>query len=343
MHRSVAQHILLTVAALTPGLRAQEPEWQNVSSTYNYTDFNANPDAYGIVTIPGFRLSTPYPGLADGGPRTTLWELETRVKEYMPNDDTPVSYTQISAQIRPPPPNQPGSVMDLETGNWTVPDDIADTWQVTVITFPPAFRVVVPNANDDWKGSCPLSVMSEQCVSELRENILSNPQVLAGNALVDDIMPTSGSCCHICRTQMHVTHGAYEDQSVAMNNDFNKSTIFVHNHFYPNSSTGSSSGNGGGTPSSGPSSSRTELTPYDYIGTKTVPYIVIWGYSNSTEYVGQRLNDDHVTIGCVKADTAAPGKSLPSIPAEPSGSTRTGRDVAGMLAVTGFAILISLL
>lgn len=53
------------------------------------------------------------------------------------------------------------------------------------------------------------------------------------------------------------------------------------------------------------------LAGYDFWGTRPVAYAIMWGHSNTTAK-GEALAVDHVTVGCIRADTAVGGGRLPS-------------------------------
>ncbi|KAJ1326903.1 hypothetical protein MN608_08352 [Microdochium nivale] len=50
---------------------------------------------------------------------------------------------------------------------------------------------------------------------------------------------------------------------------------------------------------------------YNVYGARTIPTIVIWGHGNE-RWAGTRLEEDHVTVACVKADQFQEGAAKPT-------------------------------
>lgn len=261
----------------------------------DYANVNPDPDAWGVVPIPGFRLDRPYPGLSQNGSNSTQgttakWELDLRIKRNTPktqqgnspNSPAGANVTRVTVQLRPPAPGQPGGdLFDQETGDWAVNDTaVTGSWRVAMISFASGWLSqlhVVEGGNDDEKGACPTSVMSEQCAREMRAALASHPSVVAGSG------PSFGFVPDSCPD-----YKSWGAQSVALNNRFNETTIYFDE--VPEQELANA---------------------YDIWGSVTHSFVLVWGHSSSTAQ-GEKLSEDHVVIACVKIDSTASGVPMPN-------------------------------
>ncbi|KAH7024684.1 uncharacterized protein B0I36DRAFT_352897 [Microdochium trichocladiopsis] len=275
----------------------------------DYANINPDPDAWGVVPVPGFRLDRQYPGLSnetnstDG---TTRWELDLRINRNAPKTSSgagagTTNVTRVTVQLRPPAPGQPGAVLDNQTGNWSIDDPRAtDSWKLIIVSFAMGSLdqlKAVEDGNDKQRGSCPTSVMSEQCARDIRESMATNSGIKAGNGFL---------ACPNRRMLNRLTGILYKTNrlpsAVSMNDRFNETTTYFNEI------------------------TREELeNAYDVWGSVTHPFALVWAHSNTTAQ-GEALDDDHVVLACVKVDSTAPGVPMPQAVAQQPGA---GEPAAG--------------
>ncbi|KAH7033678.1 uncharacterized protein B0I36DRAFT_362321 [Microdochium trichocladiopsis] len=246
-----------------------------------------DPDAWGSVPVPGFRLDRPYPDTLEtnNDSASSDWQLNVAFQRE-PGRNREDASVRISLWVDPPALGQPGAVLDAETGTWSVPSNVSDTWNVRLISIASGGYLqlrAVDDPNDDVDGSCPESVLSPACIAQLRADLVAHPAVLdGGDASLRNISLPGESC---------EGYYGYRDQSLSTGDRFNSTRVIAQDL---------AGKNGEGTDN------------WDRYGSGTFPFIIIWGHSNTTEQ-GQRLPDDHVTFACVKVDSVAPGVQMPQM------------------------------
>ncbi|KAH7036013.1 uncharacterized protein B0I36DRAFT_406849 [Microdochium trichocladiopsis] len=125
----------------------------------------------GNVPVHASRLNIPYPGSWDTEELSRPWTLELNVT----HNGTPDRKTEVILEVRPPPAPGPGALYD-EDGESNVPREVSGTWKVMYLLPQPVDLRQVPGDNDMEDGSCPTSVLSEQCVRDMRELISIDPK-----------------------------------------------------------------------------------------------------------------------------------------------------------------------
>ncbi|KXJ87398.1 hypothetical protein Micbo1qcDRAFT_208023 [Microdochium bolleyi] len=245
--------------------------------------FNADYDATGRVTLPGFDLSGPFPGS-----RSATWSLELNVTQHgtMPAsalnstsatvadylDDFANNTTILTTSLIPPPPGEPGALFD-SNGSWIVDSDmVGNAWKVSIISWMLDRVPTVTSGNDVEHGSCPLGMISDSCMERVRKAVMEKPNVVESRALLRSI-PSCGPL--------------YSNRAIAGTAPMNSSFLGGTTLFW-------------GFPN--------KADMYNVLGAKTVPVLIVWGRRDGPG----RLPEEHVQWACVKADRARAGASLPT-------------------------------
>ncbi|KAH7035857.1 uncharacterized protein B0I36DRAFT_319217 [Microdochium trichocladiopsis] len=303
----------------TPNHRVAANDTETSVVSPAYIGVNADPDATGRVPVPGFDLTTPFPGKASAG-----WSLELNVTRYAtapPGPITIVGYdgntTLITTRLVPPPPGSPGALYNTD-GSWALSDGDASnssssssssTWSVTMVSWTERAMRVVPDGNDLEDGSCPESAFSQECADKIRRAVMEDPSL----ADKDDFSTTPIPQCGGYTTAFSTT--------IPMNSTFMNSSSF----------------------SLGIANS---VDAYNVIGARTFPILLVWGRSSDTR---TPLPEDHVQLACVKVDTVVrDGAVLPTSSAGPGGgggvrtpgeARRLAWYVAGLAGVVGLVLV----
>lgn len=149
-------------------------------------------NATGSVPIKSFNLNKPYPGdWDDPNDLAQTWRLAINVT----NEGSPASsdFAGVNVMLRPPEPGSPGALIqfaaldDMYNNNNGTAASIANRtawignttanadWRMMVVHFDYMELRTVSDGNNMTDGSCPTSVLSEDCMRDMRAYVRANP------------------------------------------------------------------------------------------------------------------------------------------------------------------------
>ncbi|KAH7020723.1 uncharacterized protein B0I36DRAFT_367208 [Microdochium trichocladiopsis] len=270
--------MLYTIAAAAAAALAFTASTTLAASDPYHPDWitpNPSPDIQGTVHFPGRRLDRPWPGTWDESDTPSQWTLRLNIsqqrRKWYPTFTTgEEKYTSIAAEIIPPAADMPGS---FGTGS-----NITSSWLLSLVAVSPPGARTLSQGNDVENGTCPGSLISEECVAALKDRYRNDPNVTHGQG-----GPKPGAGCGV--------FAAASTTELSWGSGFTRSATTVWQL----------------------DRTTTEFDPYDVYGARTFPFVLVWGYQSPAVREGLALPRDHIQILCVKADTKylAGGAAMP--------------------------------
>jgi len=337
--------------------------------------FTAPTNATGSVPIKSFNLNKPYPGdWDDPSDPAQTWRLTINVT----NEGKPTSsnFAGINVMLRPPELGSPGALIqfatlndiynDIYNNNGTAasndnrPEWIGNTtanadWRMMAVHFEYQELRTVSDGNNMTDGSCPASVLSDDCMRDMRAYVRANPgsafNVGVPGTGYSPIMSNVKSCegytkgeygrefhpllssfpavyrlVSIRNAQLTILCCSGRTE-IPLNKNFTQEAQWVY-------SFGSKDG----------------LEAYNKYGGVTFPIMLVWANAAVRDDQGfPTFDDKHVTFACVKADTLqGENSTLPT--GEGSGGGQPANGASGLsvgqralgwvgMVVLGFALV----
>lgn len=176
-------HLAALLCIFSPALANISPRASNTST---FVPQNQNPGASGRVSFYGFRLDEPYPGIYEPNQQRTPWTLELNLTRNVASPTYPEgNVTRITAEMIPPPPIAYDSPFKAD-GSWHGDDAVSGSWRVSVLAYDLDQLPAVLDRDNADEGGCPATVFSEQCKTDMRRSIVSDPRVLSGEGAPRD-------------------------------------------------------------------------------------------------------------------------------------------------------------